>query len=154
VRRSVSITVSAPAEKIYDFVSDVRRLGRLSPECHACEWTDIDGPRAGAVFLGHNRNAQMEWTTVCQVCVAAPGREFGFDAGSADEKWTRWHYELTPVAHETVVTESFEVLTLAPPLIGLSDAELERRFDALEAGMRDTLAALKEAVEAGAGSEC
>jgi hypothetical protein len=150
----VSITVSAPVEEVYAFVSDVQRLGRLSPECHACEWADVGGSRAGAVFLGHNRNSVAEWTTVCEVTVADPGREFGFDAGSPDEKWTRWHYGLSPAGGETVVTESFEVLTLAPPLVGLDDAERERRFDVLEAGMRATLAALKQAVEqaGGAGS--
>ena len=36
----VTIEIAAPAERLYDLVSDVTNMGRWSPECHRCEWID------------------------------------------------------------------------------------------------------------------
>ncbi|HEV7524459.1 MAG TPA: SRPBCC family protein, partial [Acidimicrobiia bacterium] len=37
---SVTVHMSAPADKIWDLVSDVTKIGRYSPETFEAEWLD------------------------------------------------------------------------------------------------------------------
>jgi len=71
--------IAAPPELVYAAISDVTRMGEWSEECYACEWHDgYDGPSVGAMFDGHNRNGEHEWTTQGKVIEAVPGRTFAF----------------------------------------------------------------------------
>ena len=45
----VTVHMNAPAEKIWDLVSDVTRIGEYSPETFEAEWLDgATGPAVGA----------------------------------------------------------------------------------------------------------
>lgn len=148
MRGSASLYIQASPDQVYAVLSDVTRLGDLSPECYACEWsTGTSEAVPGATFIGHNRLGDHEWSTVCEITAADPGRRFAFDVGSADVKYTRWTYALEPDDAGTKVTESFEVLTTSPPLEGASEERRARRTAMLEDGMRQTLARLKASVE-------
>ncbi len=79
---SESVLVDAPADRIYDLVADMPRMGEWSPECQRVEWTDdSDGPVPNATFIGHNRGGPMglmKWSRRGRVLTADRGREFAF----------------------------------------------------------------------------
>lgn len=60
----------APADKIWNLISDVRNTGKFSPEVFEAEWLgDATGPALGAKFRCHvkrNEIGLVHWTT-CKV---------------------------------------------------------------------------------------
>ena len=81
MKGSVTVHIAAPAELVWDLVSDVTRIGEFSPETFEAQWLDgASGPQAGARFRGHVRRSgrgPVYWTT-CTVTASEPGREFAF----------------------------------------------------------------------------
>jgi len=76
---SVSREIAAPAERLYDMVSDVTRMGEWSPETQAGEWLGgATGATPGAKFRATNRVGKRSWKTVATVVDAEPGRRFSF----------------------------------------------------------------------------
>jgi hypothetical protein len=77
------VTTSAPADKVWNLIADVRNTGKFSPEVLEAEWLDgASGPALGARFRGHvkrNEIGPVYWTT-CRVTACEPGREFGSSA--------------------------------------------------------------------------
>ena len=149
---SVTVTMHAPPEQIWDLVSDVTRIGRYSPETFEAEWLEgATGPAVGARFRGHvkrNGRGPKYWTT-CTVTECEPGRSFFFGVGSEDKPLNLWGYRLEPTAEGTAVTESFTLTPTVPlriywALFGWSRGKTNRR------GMERTLAAIKAEVEANA----
>jgi len=106
--------MAAPAEKIWELVSDVRNTPRFSPEVFESEWLGgAGGPALGARFRGHvkrNEIGPIYWT-VCRVTACAPGREFGFEVLAGHRPINNWHYRFTPDDEGTDVTESFQMKT-------------------------------------------
>ena len=145
----VTVHMAAPAEKIWDLVSDVTKIGRYSPETFEAEWLEgATGPAVGAKFRGHvkrNGKGPIYWTT-CTVLASEPGREFAFGVGASDKPLNIWRYRLEPAGDGTDVTESFE-LAKTPPLrlywtlFGWSRGRTNRN------GMRTTLERVKAEVE-------
>jgi hypothetical protein len=148
---SVTVHMEAPAQEIWDLVSDVTRIGLYSPETFEGEWLDgATGPAVGARFRGHvkrNGRGPTYWTT-CMVTECAPGESFFFAVGDADKPINTWGYRMAPAASGsgTDVTESF---TLAPTLpiriywalLGWSRGKTNRK------GMQTTLERIKAEVE-------
>jgi hypothetical protein len=150
------IHVSAPAEKVYDLVSDVTRMGEWSPECVRCEWIDgATGPAVGARFKGSNKNKFMRWSTKPRVIAAEPGREFSFvaDLMVSARDTTKWSYQFDAASDGgTDVTESFEMVRDVPWYVSLGERAMgikDRKAD-LEANMQQTLQRLKKAAEGSA----
>ena len=53
---SATVSMSAPADKIWNLIADVRNTGTFSPEVFEAEWLDgATGPALGARFRGHVR---------------------------------------------------------------------------------------------------
>jgi uncharacterized protein YndB with AHSA1/START domain len=142
--------MAAPADRVWDLVSDVTRIGEFSPETFEAEWLDgATGPRPGARFRGHvrrNGRGPVYWTT-CTVTAAEPEREFAFSvAGLGGATANTWGYSLEPTADGTDVTESFELpATLVNRIYWLlgGPARLRTNLD----GMRTTLERIKALVE-------
>lgn len=147
---SETIEVLAPAERVWQMVAEVPRMGEWSPETVSAEWLDgADGPAVGARFRGRNKR-RAAWATTCTVTAATPGRAFAFAVGKGE---TTWRYDLVPVEGGCRVTESFEIVR-APGIVGRWSTKLatgvtwpERERDLVE-GMRATLGRLKAAAEA------
>ena len=103
---SATVSMAAPADKIWDLIADVRNTGRFSPEVFEAEWLGgATGPALGARFRGHVKRNEMGpvyWTT-CRVTACEPGREFGFDVLVGDRAANTWHYQLAPVEGGTEV---------------------------------------------------
>ena len=78
---SVTVHMDAPADEVWDLVSDVTRIGSYSPETFEAEWLEgASGPAVGAKFRGHvkrNGKGPIYWTT-CVVTACVPGPEFAF----------------------------------------------------------------------------
>ena len=141
--------VAASAERVYQLLADMPRMGEWSPECQKVEWTgDTDVPAVGARFVGHNRGGPrglMKWSRAGRVLVADPGREFAFVTEEGGKESTIWHYRLESVDGGTRITESYEVKTI-PPWARVVDIPTNRARE-LQEGMRHTLARLKTAAE-------
>ncbi len=102
---SVTATIAAPADVVYDLISDVTRMPEFSPENIRGEWlAGATGPAVGARFKGTNKLGSTTWSTKPVVTAAEPGRVFAFQVpGGSGALWT---YELAERDGVTVVTES------------------------------------------------
>ncbi len=154
---SDSIGVRRPAAEVYAIVSDVTRMGELSPVCTSCTWDNISqAGKEGAWFTGHNAIGTFTWDTHCKVISAVPGRDFSFvnhgPAGNAE--LVRWGYAFEDHEGETTVTESWQLLPAYPEFVTEDNpnADVAARLDGMAAlardGIRDTLANLKRVAEA------
>jgi hypothetical protein len=73
-RVEVSRTIKAPAELLYDMLSDLPRMGEWSPENRGGRWVNgATGPAVGARFKGRNRKGWARWSTDATVVTAVPG---------------------------------------------------------------------------------
>src|SRR5204862_168011 len=113
-QHSDSITIDRPPEDVYAIVSDVTRIGELSPVCASASWDDqAQAGKEGAWFTGHNAIGEdITWDTHCQVVTATPGREFTFiyHGREGNVELVRWGYTFEPHGDGTTVTESWQVL--------------------------------------------
>ena len=147
---SVTVSMAAPADKIWRLIADVRNIGKFSPETFEAEWLDgANGPALGARFRGHVRRNEIGpvyWTT-CRVTACEPGREFGFAVLLGERPVNNWHYQMTPTDAGTDVTESFR-LTDSPfiRVYSMLGGQLRRRRNLRD--MRKTLERLKTVAEA------
>jgi len=150
VHDAVTVHMNAPADEIWDLLSDVTKIGRYSPETFEAEWIEpATGPAVGAKFRGHvkrNGRGPTYWTT-CTVTECEPGKSFFFGVGNGATPLNVWGYRLEP-AHGggTDVTESFQLapqlgLRLYWALLGWSRGKTNRN------GMRTTLERVKAEVE-------
>jgi len=155
-RQTGSVSVAKPPEAVYAIVSDVTRVGELSPVCKSGAWKDdAQAGKEGAWFTGHNVLGSHSWDTHCRVVAAVPGREFTFvNYGPAgDAELVRWGYTLEPEGNCTKVTESWQVLPGYPDFVLAGDpkADVKGRIDGMakmaEDGIRETLANLKRIAE-------
>jgi uncharacterized protein YndB with AHSA1/START domain len=104
---SVSVDIAAPPEKVWALVSDIRNMGRWSPETFRARWLrGATAPAPGARFRGWNRWHLIYWATNSVVEVADPGREFSFTTVVWGKKRTNWAYTFQPAGGGTRVTEA------------------------------------------------
>jgi len=147
--------INAPANVLYDLVSDVSRMGEWSPECRRCVWIDgATGPAVGARFKGSNRRGLFRWSTKPRVVVADAGREFAFVTTYLGSDMTKWTYHFESAPSGATVTESFEMMRDMPFVFRVTDRLMgvkDRKAD-LEAGMRETLSRFKAAAETATSS--
>lgn len=107
----VSRDIAATPHAVYAAISDITRMGEWSVECYACEWHDgFSAPVVGAVFDGHNRNGEHEWTSQAKIVEAEPGRSFVFECSMYDFHFSTWGYRIEPTDTGCRVTEWSEDL--------------------------------------------
>jgi hypothetical protein len=156
-QHSDSIRIARPASFLYDIVSDVTRMGELSPVCASCTWDDVSqAGKEGAWFTGRNAIGDFTWDTRCKVISAVPGQDFAFvNCGPpGKDELVRWGYAFEEHDGETTVTESWQVLPAYPDYVisGDPNADVKARIDGMATmardGIRDTLANLKRVAEA------
>jgi hypothetical protein len=154
---SDSITIDRSPAEVYAIVSDVTRMGELSPVCKGGSWKDASRAGAkGAWFTGHNAiGDDITWDTHCEVVAAEPGREFAFvnHGPTGDVELVRWGYTFEPAGDGTTVTESWQVLPSYPEFVSGGDPNMDvaARIDGMAQMARDgipeTLANLKRVAE-------
>ena len=148
---SESIHIDAPAERIWDLVADITRMGEWSPETISAKWlSGFNRAHPGAKFRAVNKARWIRWQNTCTVVVAEKNRELAFLRPGLDGGCT-WSFSLDQDdnGNGTTVTESF-TQQHAPPrayraLVGVLLGP--GRMDALQNGMRTTLRRLKTAAE-------
>jgi carbon monoxide dehydrogenase subunit G len=154
---SNSISIDSSPADVYAIVSDITRIGELSPVCQSCAWDDpAEAERAGAWFTGHNVIGEFSWDTHCQVSVAEPGREFTFvnHGPNREAELVRWGFTLEPDGAGTKATESWQVLPSYPTFVqsGNPDIDVVQRIAGMaemaRTGIQETLANLKRVAEA------
>jgi hypothetical protein len=104
---SRSVDVAAQPRVVWSMVTDLPRMGELSPENIGGLWLDgATGPAVGARFRGVNRNGARQWWTRVRVVACEPDRLFTFDVRSPfGVRVSRWSYEITPTADGCRLTE-------------------------------------------------
>ncbi len=153
---SESVRIDCPPAEVFAIVSDVTRVGDLSPVCQTGTWDDAArAGETGAWFTGHNAIGDISWDTRCKVVVSNPAREFSFVnfGPSGDVELVRWGYTFEESGHGTDVTESWQVLPAYPDFVRAGDQniDVEARLDGMAQMARDgikaTLASLKRIAE-------
>jgi hypothetical protein len=105
---SRSVVIAASPEAVYARVSDLPRMGELSPENTGGRWRrGATGPAVGARFRGTNANGFRRWSTSVVVEAADPGREFAFRTAFWGIPVSLWRYTFVPEGDGCTVTESW-----------------------------------------------
>ncbi|MFD4673324.1 SRPBCC family protein [Lentzea sp. NPDC058450] len=109
---TVELEVDAPANEVFDAVTDPTRVPRWSPECVHVEW--LDGATAaapGTKFFARNQAGSWEWDVTCEVIEVRQPRTFSWIVvGLHDPSLpsSTWRYELTDrPGGGTLITQSF-----------------------------------------------
>ncbi len=111
---SDSVTIAVDPLTAYDAVSDVRQMGRWSPENTGGQ-TRGEGPvTVGSSFVGRNRRGSARWSTECTVTAADPGEHFAFRVHRIGGRRpvlpaaiATWEYRFERVEAGTLVTETW-----------------------------------------------
>ncbi len=153
---SVSIVIAAPPERVWQVVSDIAVMPRLSSELQSVEWVDgFTEPALGARFQGVNRHPAIgEWTTRSQIVVFDPPRRFGWAVGDPDLPAARWTFALSPAPTGTALEYT---ASIGPGPSGVTmlierqpraaDRIIQSRLEQFSAAMRATLDGIRELVE-------
>jgi hypothetical protein len=105
----VSRVIAASPDELYDMVSDLPRMGELSPENTGGMWINgAIGPEVGAVFRGTNSHGDKHWATIAIIERADRGKAFVFRTSVGPIKIARWGYTFEPVDNGTKVTETWD----------------------------------------------
>jgi len=106
---SHSVEVAANADEAWRLVSDLPRMGELSPENVGGRWlAGATGPAVGARFQGDNRRGWRRWSTQVEVTESEPGRRFAFDVSSLRLPVATWAYDVVPAGDRAcTVTETW-----------------------------------------------
>jgi uncharacterized protein YndB with AHSA1/START domain len=142
------VDIDAPASKVWELISDFRRMPEWSPQCR---WMKPFGPvRRGTRTLNLNRRKRLFWTTTSTVVEVIPEKKLAFRVNTNNTIWT---YELEPNGDGTRVIESrhaengvtaFSNLSVNALFGGTTNFERE-----LLEGMNTSLARIKAAAENG-----
>jgi Polyketide cyclase / dehydrase and lipid transport len=106
---SRSVELAADQDVVWAMITDLPRMGELSPENVGGVWLDgASGPSVGARFRGTNRNGEREWHTKVRVVACDPGRHFAFDVRTPfGVRVSRWEYRITPTPTGCRLTENW-----------------------------------------------
>ena len=153
---AAEIYIEARPERVWELVSDITLMPRLSSELQEVSWLDgATGPDVGCHFLGRNANAYRgTWETVSTVVECDEPRRFAWAVGDPGHPMATWRFTVRPEGTGTVLEQWAQ---MGPARSGLSlaidampDKEQKIVFGRLrewEAGCRHNLAAIKEMAE-------
>lgn len=147
---SVRVHIDAPAQRVWELLSHLERMGEWSPECYRLEWQEgAESPAVpGARFRGWNRYGRMRWSVACRVKTAVPNGELSFTTLVRDKEMTTWTYRIQPTAAGVDLEESFEVHWLPLSARLAEDYLMRDRDRRREEAMRTTLERIKALAEA------
>lgn len=107
-RIQVDKEIPAPAEVVWQLVSDLPRMGEWSPENAGGQWVQgATGPAPGAKFKGHNANGSKHWSTLATVIDSVPSERFSFLVTVGPFKIAEWSFDVAPNDDGCTVTETW-----------------------------------------------
>ena len=106
---TVEIDISAPPERVWEFISDINISARFSKEFQGADWIDSDGPKEGALFQGRNRRTDVnrEWETRSWVVECDAPNVFAWNVNDRDEPSAKWRFELEKIPRGTRLRQRF-----------------------------------------------
>lgn len=142
-----SIQIKAPADRVYDVVANVARMGDFSPESTGT--LGDPGPLGvGDKFWGTNKRGLWRWSTRCTVLAADRGRRFEFDVDFGPMPISRWTYEFEPTDDGCEVTETWHDRRAGGPVKWVGSVIIPGpRAEHNQANIEATLRRLKQTVE-------
>jgi uncharacterized protein YndB with AHSA1/START domain len=140
------IDIDAPVEKVWQLVTDLKRMPEWSPQCRMMR--PLGSVRPGTRTINVNRRGRLFWPTTSTVTELLPQRKLAFRVNTNN---TIWSYELEPTATGTRVVESRHAENGVKPLPNLTVEKLFGGVPSFERelvdGMNASLARLKSAAE-------
>lgn len=144
------ITLDVTPAVVWDIVRDIRRMPQWSPQVVSVKLPDPnDDIRLGTTFTNFNHHGELEWVTHGEVVRYVPGEEIAFRIA---ENYAIWSFSISADgAAGTVLTQRRETPDgISQISLELTESHLggQQAFtEALEAGMEQTLAAIKACAE-------
>ncbi|MGW1068582.1 SRPBCC family protein [Streptomyces aureus] len=158
----VRTRIDAPPRRVWDLVSDIRRMPELSTELRSAEWLDgATAPAVGARFVGRSGHPSLgEWETTSYVVECAPCRVFAWAVGDPEHPSALWRFGLREADGGTELTQW---MRMGPGRSGLSlaidrmpDKEQKIVFVRLrefERSMTGTVEAIRKLAENAEGAD-
>lgn len=152
----VCADVAAPAQRVWDLVSDITLMPEFSAELQSVAWADgFDRPCLGAQFLGTNKHPAIGvWTTRSHIVEFQPPRVFEWAVGDPAGPAAVWRFELTPATDGTRLRYTARIGSGKSGVTMLIDREPARALEIVEgrlqqfvAGMEATVAGIKKLAE-------
>jgi uncharacterized protein YndB with AHSA1/START domain len=149
----VDTYIEATPETVWDLVTDIELMARLSSELQAAQWVgDEPGPAPGREFVGRNHHQAMgEWETRSFVVECERPSVFAWAVSDAEHPSATWRFTLRP---EGAGTRLSQWVRMGPARSGLSlaidrmpekeERIVERRLGEFRAAMEANLAQFKE----------
>jgi len=141
-----SIDIDAPVDKVWELISDVRRMGEWSPQCLTMR--PLGPQRPGTRTVNFNRRKRLFYVTTSTITELVPQRKFAFRVNANN---TIWSYELEPTATGTRVIESRHAENGVKPVPNLIATVffggVPSFEDELVDGMKASLVRIKAAAE-------
>lgn len=142
------VTVAASLDKVWATIVDLKQMPDWSPELVSMLPLKRGGLREGQWYVGINRRKGVVWPSRNVVAAVDPGRTLAWDTKTSG---ARWIFELAPEGTGTRLTQRRPVPKRLTGLSKVFAATLlggtEEHADELEAGMTQTLQAIKAAAE-------
>jgi hypothetical protein len=83
----------APAEAVWDLVTDINLPAQFQEEFVEAEWLD-EGPALGARFIGRNHRGDWNWETTSWVVTYESLEAFGWAVSDKKNPGATWTYTL------------------------------------------------------------
>jgi uncharacterized protein YndB with AHSA1/START domain len=144
-----SVEIDAPPERVWDLVSDVRRMPEWSPSVTSTRLrSGYERVELGTEFTNLNVLGELEWKTHGTVVRFDVERKIAF---RIEENWVVWSFTLDPAAHGTRLTQRRETPEGISELsLELTDGFMggqEEFTRTLHEGMRETLGRIRSEAE-------
>lgn len=89
----VSTSISAPADVVWGFITDINISAKFQDEFLEAEWLD-DGPALGARFRGKNASGSRAWETTCTIIGFEPNRLFAWAVNDVENPAATWTFRI------------------------------------------------------------
>lgn len=145
----VSRDIAASPADVFAAITDITRMGEWSPECVRAEWNEgFSAAAVDAMFTGHNRNGDKEWSVEAKIVEFVDNERFFFDCIVRDFVFSKWGYSIEATDTGCRITEHSQDLRpessheRSTMISGVSDRATHNR-----AGMEATLERLAATFE-------
>jgi uncharacterized membrane protein len=147
MRVSVEHVFDAPAQRVWELVSDLPAMAAFSPEVAALTWDDEERSR----FTATNRREGHEWTVGGHVLVRDAPRLLRWTVLDPAQPSSTWEYALSGTADGRTLVEHRFAHGPGPSLVRMTvEADPGRQADVVAGRSRMLAADMRASLEAAA----